>query len=111
MKLTHQDEDGLTVLTLKGELNAAHADQFRLQTLERIDQEIRDFVLDLTAVDAIDSRGLETLLWLEDHVAERLGQVRLAGLSANVTQILEITRLAARFECHADVESAIASLR
>jgi len=111
MKLTHEDRDGLTVLTLRGDMTADHADQFRRETLERFDHDVRDFILDLAGVEFIDSRGLETLQWLQDRVAEDLGQVRLAGVSGNLAKILEMTRQAGRFECHPDIESAIASLR
>ena len=59
----------------------------------------------------MDSAALETLLWLQDQSAQRLGQVRLAQLSENVAAILHLTRLDKRFDTHGDVESAVKSLR
>ena len=71
---------------------------------------MRDFVLDLESLDFIDSRGLETLLWLQDKCNEMLGQVRLAGCPDHIYKVLEVTRLNTRFECHPDVDTAVTSL-
>ncbi len=111
MQLTHQDRDGLTVLTVRGDLVEAETDRFRRVAIERMEAKVRDFVLDCDRLDAIDSKGLETLLWLKNEVEDRLGQVRLARPAEHVKKVLECTRLAARLECEADVESAVRSLR
>lgn len=110
MKITHQDQHELTVLTLKGEFAGDAADTFRRAALERIDARIRDFVVDATLVESVDSSALEALLWLQEQCAERLGQVRLAGCPENLIQVLKLTRLNARLECAAGVEQAIESL-
>lgn len=111
MKLTYEDHDEMTVMTLRGDLTSDEVNALRKLASDRIDHNIRDFVLDVDAMEFIDSEGLETLLWLQEVVAERLGQVRLAGMNDNLNQILEITRLSKQFDCHVDVESAIKSLR
>jgi anti-sigma B factor antagonist len=111
VKLSHEDYDQLTVMTLKGDLTVEHADALRRAAQARLEAQIRDFVLDVTGMEFVDSKGLETLLWLQEQCGERLGQIRLASPTDNVAKILEITRLAPRFDCHTDVESAIKSLR
>jgi anti-sigma B factor antagonist len=111
MKLSHEDYEHLTVLTLKGDLTADHTDAFRKAALERLSDNARDFVVDLSQTEFIDSRGLETLLWLQEACGEKLGQLRLAGAGGYVAKILEITRLAARFDRHEDIDAAIKSLR
>lgn len=75
MKLTHEDHDQLTVLTVKGELEAAEADRFRKAALERME-----------------------------------AKVRLAAVKDHVFSILEMTRLASRFDCHDSVDGAVRSL-
>jgi anti-sigma B factor antagonist len=111
VKITHEDYDQLTVMTLKGDLTLEHADAFRRAAQARLEAQVRDFVLDVSGMEFADSKGLETLLWLQEQCGERLGQIRLASPTENVSKILEITRLAPRFDCHAGVESAIKSLR
>lgn len=110
MKITHQDRRETAVLTLKGDLTGDSAERLRRAALERIDARARDFVLDLGGIDAIDSQGLEALLWIQDQCADRLGQVRLAAAGEVVADVLKITRLAGRLENHPDVDAAIQSL-
>lgn len=110
MKIAHEDQKELTVLTLKGELTNDEPDRFRRVAIERLDARVRDFVLDLEGLDGVDSQGLESLLWLQEQCDERLGQVRLAGCPPHVEDVLRMTRLDGRFQCHGDVETAIQSL-
>lgn len=111
MKLSHQDQNELTVMTIKGDLANDESDRFRRAVLERIDARVRDFVLDLKDLETVDSQGLEALLWLEEQCAERLGQIRLASCQDQLRDVLKVTRLNKRFECCSDVQSAIRSLR
>jgi len=111
VKLAHEDYDQLTVLSIKGELEQSETDRFRKAALERMEAKVRDFVLDLSELEHIDSAGLESLLWLQDECAEQLGQVRLAGVKSHLFLILEMTRLASRFDCHDSVDGAVRSLK
>jgi anti-anti-sigma factor len=110
MKIAHADQDHLTVISLKGELCRDEADRFRRSALERLDAQVRDFVLDLQALEGIDSQGLEALLWLQDTALEQLGQIRLAAAPPFLRDVLRVTRLDTRLHCHADTPTAIRSL-
>lgn len=110
MKIGYEDKGPVTVLSIRGDLSVDETDRFQRETLQKMDQEVRDFVLDLQSLDFIDSRGLEMLIWLQDKCAELLGQVRLAGCPEHIRKVLEVTRLSGRFDCHPDVDSAIKSL-
>jgi anti-sigma B factor antagonist len=111
MKTTYHDYEQLSVVSFDGDVIADDLEPFRHAVQERLDQQVRDFVLDLEKVDFIDSKGLEAVLWLQEAAAELLGQVRLVHVDSNVAKVLELTRLASRFECHDDVEEAIKSMR
>jgi anti-sigma B factor antagonist len=111
MKLTYEDYDRLTVMTVRGDLTAEQTDEFRKAAIDRFAADVRDFVLDVAGMEFVDSKGLEALLWLQDQCADRLGQIRFAVVTETVGKIFEITRLAPRFDCHADVDMAIKSLR
>jgi anti-anti-sigma factor len=112
VKTAFEDYDQLSVVALEGDLTGEYVDQIRRETSERLTRrQVRDFVLDLDGMETIDSQGLETLIWLQESCAERLGQLRLARAREHVVKILELTRLAARFDCHPSVDEAIKSLR
>lgn len=110
MKLSYEDKGPVTVLSIRGDLSVEETDNFQRETLQRIEQDVRDFVIDLESLDFIDSSGLESLLWLQDKCAELLGQVRLAACPDHIRKVLEVTRLAGRFDCHPDVDAAVQSL-
>lgn len=110
MKISYQDNGPVSVLSITGDLSVDEANRFQREALQRMDQNVRDFVLDLESVDFIDSRGLESLLWLQDKCNELLGQVRLAACPEHIFKVLEVTRLNTRFDCHPDVATAVSSL-
>lgn len=110
MKLSYEDNGPVTVLSITGDLVVDDADKFQREALQRIEQNVRDFVLDLTSLDYIDSRGLASLLWLQDKCNELLGQVRLAACPEHILKVLQVTRLSTRFDCQPDVDTAVNSL-
>lgn len=99
------------MLTLKGDFTSDHLDLFQRTIDERFEKQTRDFVVNLSELEFIDSKGLESLLQLQESCVDLLGQVRLAGATGPVEQILRITRLAPRFEQYKTVDEAMKSLR
>ena len=111
MKLSYEDHDVITVLTVSGELTSDSADAFRRTCQDRFDSGIRDIVLDLEHMTLVDSAGLELLLWIIDETANQGGQCRLVNPDETVRKIFEVTRLDRRFAVHDSVEAAAKSLR
>lgn len=112
MKLKCEDHGDVTVMRIIGEFTGDESHHLEEAARQRFEQsQVRDIVIDCSALEFVDSRALETLIWLQDRCAEHLGQMRLAGLSDNMRTVLEMTRLAPRFECHEAVEPAVKSLR
>lgn len=110
MKISYEDNGPVTVFSITGDLSIEEADRFQREALQRLDQDVRDFVLDLESLEFIDSRGLESLLWLQEKCNEMLGQVRLASCPEHIYKVLQVTRLNTRFDCHPDVDTAVSSL-
>lgn len=110
MKTSYEDKGPVTVFSINGDLSYEEADRFQREAMQRMDENVRDFVLNLESLDFIDSRGLESLLWLQDKCNELLGQVRLAACPQHIFKVLQITRLNSRFDCHPDIETAVSSL-
>ena len=111
MKITHENYDRITVIGIEGDLTIDELDPFRRLLDQRLGAETRDFVLDLSETEFLDSEALETMLWLQEQADERLGQVRLANPNETVQTILSITRLDKHFDTHDDVDAALKSLR
>lgn len=109
LKIKTEDRDHVAVVHLSGEFAGEASEQLRRTIIERLDTNARDFVLDFDGVEIIDSRGLETLLWVEERTAERLGQVRVAATQGDLATVFHITRMNQRFPASADVDAALAT--
>lgn len=96
------------VMKTKGELTDETLPAFKEEVQHHLaGSDVRDLVLDLELVTYMDSAALEYVLTLQDLLAEKLGQVRLAGADQNVRKILEMTRLDQDFEMYGEVTAAV----
>lgn len=68
-------------------------------------------VFDLGACESVDSAGLEMLCQVRRRCEDAGARVALARVGATWAKVLEITRLVGRFECHAELERAVAAAR
>jgi anti-anti-sigma factor len=103
------DYGGVTVLNVSEDLSGDAVEVFGQQAAECLREHKHNIVIDCSAVGAMDSAALESLLDLQDKCEEELGSVKLCGLSATCGKVLEITRLARRFEAFEDLDSAVRS--
>ncbi len=110
MKINYEEVDQICVVTLQGDLTHESTEQLLRQSRQRVGDKTRDIVIDMSSVEFVDSIGLETLLEIQECCEEQLGQLRLAGASENIDQILRVTHLASRLICTESIEEACASL-
>jgi anti-sigma B factor antagonist len=106
-----EDYDHVTVVGIAGEFNSDATETFRKQIDERLQRKVRFFVIDLEQTNFIDSKGLESLLWVQQQCDENLGQVRLCKPDDTCRKILQVTRLDGRFDVFADVTEAVKTMR
>ncbi len=111
MNVRYEDYEHVSVVGLTGEFVADTCDMLRKQIEQRLERKVRFFVVDLECTTTIDSKGLETLIWLQEQCDERLGQVRLCKPDETCRKILQITRLDSRFDVFQDVTEAVKTMR
>jgi len=102
MSITTSATGDITVLRIDGDLAGANAEEFRAVAKECMQQGRRDFIVDFAGAQSCDSKGLESLTWLQRECEDRLGLVRLCSLNETIKKILEVTRLDQAFEDHDD---------
>jgi anti-sigma B factor antagonist len=107
--LKEQEIGAVRVLRPEGPLKAADVDQFQQRILEMIGASLGRCVLDASAIQYVDSKGLEALVDANDQIAETGQSLKLCGVTDTVRQVLDLTNLAARFEYYADVNAAVRS--
>jgi anti-sigma B factor antagonist len=105
---------GVTVVGLKGDLDAAAAKQVKERLTDLI---LADYVangrarivVDLGEVPYVDSSGLAALITAMKQTRTTGGDLKLCGLQDEVRAILEMTGLITQLEVHADREAAVLS--
>jgi len=101
----------MMVLSADSSLSRAESEEFRRVAAEQTKAGGRWFVLDLSRTGALDSQGLEDLLWFQDEVQQSGGTVKVAGLRGHPRQIFELVRFDAKFEVFDNVHEAVKSLQ
>jgi anti-sigma B factor antagonist len=105
-----RNDDGIDIVSVGGEIHLSTAPGFR----EALDAVIAGgdaaIVLDLSAVEFIDSTGLSVLLNGLRQVNQRHGRMALVCTNPTVLRLFEITSLDATFEICADRATAVASV-
>ena len=71
----------------------------------------RRIVLNLAAVDYVDSAGLGVILSAYSSVVRRGGALYMANLARNVSGLLQLTRLDTVFDIRADESAALRAVR
>jgi len=111
VETTTENEDGVAVVVVRGDLDAAHADRLTDCFGRLLAEGRHDFVVDLAEVEVVDGTGLATLVELFKRVRIGPGDVRLCGLQAWVKVVFVMTRLNRVFDTFGDRAAAVASFR
>ncbi|MFF0430841.1 STAS domain-containing protein [Streptomyces sp. NPDC004327] len=97
------------VLTVVGELDMETADRLQELLTEQFGQGRRRLVLDLSALDFMDSSGLNVLIKAVNKARESDGDLYLAAPTPAVRRILEITGVTTTIPPHDAVADALAA--
>lgn len=112
MTVTSENRKGVGLVRVTGPLLAANVDEFRGAFWPWYPQSgCRNVVLDLAAMDALDSTGLGTLIGALKLVGETGGDIKVAALQKRPRLVFEITRSYKVFDIFDTVDQALQSAR
>ncbi|MEV6653657.1 STAS domain-containing protein [Streptomyces sp. NPDC051219] len=97
------------VLTIGGELDLDTATLLHTHLANQIHHGRHRLVLDLSALDFMDSSGLNVLIKAARETRQNEGDLHLAAPTPAVHRLLEITGMSAATPIHASVTDALAS--
>lgn len=78
---------------LGGECDIASAPELREALVELHEQDVREVVLDLSALDFLDSSGIGVIVSALKRLRESGGDLRVTGAQGPVRKVLELTGL------------------
>lgn len=102
------DKDGITLVTLTGDLDTTSSRDVQAQLLPRLHPGIQ-WVLELTGVAYMSSAGLRVLLSLYRSTATHDGRLVLVGLSPEIRDTMEVTGFLNFFTAFEALDEALAS--
>ena len=109
LEVTTAARDGITLVTLGGELDIYTVAGFR-QDLESVDPAAESLVIDLTDVTLLDSSGLGALVSLLNRARAGEGQLGLICPHRRLRRVFEITGLRRAFVFGDDLDGVLAEL-
>jgi anti-sigma B factor antagonist len=98
-----------TVVTVHGEIDVATSPTLRERLIDLVNDGATGLVLDLEAVDFLDSTGLGTIVSLLKRVRTHGGDLRLVCTEARIRRLFQITGLDKAVPLHASVDDAISA--
>lgn len=105
------EEDGIQVLRIK-DLLSEHVNREIIKAVEhKLREGYASFVVDLSAIDYMNSVGLNFLLTMRARSSENGGELVVANVSEKVKSLLDMTKLTPMFVMSTSVEQALQEVR
>lgn len=111
MDIQIETSGDVTLLRLRGKLDAVTAPAFEQQVRALVEGGAVRLVVDLAGLEYISSAGLRGLLLLSKLVKARAGRACLAGVEGNVRAVFEMSGFTSLFEVRDSVAAARETFR
>ena len=109
MKINEQRSGAVTVLKPEGPILEATAEELKQKLMGTLAGSLGRFVVDMSAVPYLDSKGLEALVEVTEEMARSGQALRLCSPNKTVREVLELTDLASMFDHFEDTNTAVRS--
>jgi len=101
-------DSGISVLAVRGEVDVYTAPRLREKLVELVSKGQHNIVVDLEAVDFLDSTGLGVLVGGLKRLRSHDGDLSLVCTQQRILKVFEITGLTKVFTIHESVDAAVA---
>jgi len=109
LKTSTRSLGGVTIIDCSGKIVMGDETAFLRHQVKDLLGEARQMVLNLAEVSYLDSSGVGTLVGLYTSARNGGGEIKLAGLTGRVKDVLQITKLGSIFEFYDTAEEAAAT--
>ncbi|MGQ9630676.1 MAG: STAS domain-containing protein [bacterium] len=104
-------DGGVTVITVRGNLDISTRDGLREEIFRLIDGGDRNLVIDLGKVTYSDSSGIMALVEVERRAREAGGRAALLNVRVGVRRTIDLIGMKKYFDFYRNKDEAIASFR
>jgi anti-sigma B factor antagonist len=109
LEIKESAREGVIVLSLRGRLTVGESEALREKISQLIASNQVQVVMDLSALDYIDSTGLGNLVIYYTSLRKQGGALKLVNLNKRNIELLLLTKLHTVFEVFSDVQDAVNS--
>jgi len=109
MEILEEKINKIVTLKLKGHLDASSAKALKEKVDSLVKEKCVNFIIDMGAVDFIDSSGLGSLVSSLRSVNKSGGDIKISSLQNKVRAIFELTQLHRIFGIYEDKNAAAIS--
>ena len=105
------ERDDVLVYEIEGELDVEEVRRVKDRLLGEVESGNHKLVIDLSAVDFIDSSALGLFVSLKNKLAPIQGDLRFSRLSPQVRRVFEVFRLPQLYGIYESIDDAVASFQ
>jgi anti-anti-sigma factor len=109
MRIHEQRQGAVVVLKPEGALVEEHAAVFKQRVQQAIGSSLGRFVVDMSGVPFVDSKGLEVLVEMTEEMGKTGQALRLCASNKTVREVMELTDLTSAFDHFEDATTAVRS--
>lgn len=109
MQIDEHQQAAVTVITPRGAIVSDDAAVLVSRVRSTMRQCAGRYVLDMTHVSYLDSKGLEALADLGDEMARVARSLKLASANETLREVLDLTEVSLKCDQYDDVGSAVRS--
>jgi anti-anti-sigma factor len=109
MSFAIKKQGEIVVVDVEGQLIVGNRQELKQRVLDELEKGERKFLIDFSQTGYIDSSGLGVLVSLSKKIREQGGELRLAGLNADLQTLFELTKLDTLFAITKTAEEALAA--
>ncbi|MDY7018458.1 MAG: STAS domain-containing protein [Chloroflexota bacterium] len=109
MEIKVSKKKGVIIMAIEGEIIVDTAMEMQYCFDDLLSKDERNYVIDMSAVEHVDSSGLAAFVRLFKRVRFGKGDVKLCALRHDVLKLFRITRLDKVFDIFNDCSEALAS--
>ena len=106
LKTSTRSHGDVVIIDCSGRIVMGEETAFLRHQVKDLLNESRQIVLNLREVDYLDSSGLGTLVGLHTSARSARAEIKLAGLTQRLKDVLAITKLGSIFEFYDTAEEA-----
>lgn len=111
VEIEQREDDEVVVARLTGELDISGAETTGERIAGAVPSSARGLVVDMSALEFIDSSGVAMLFGLARRVGSRRQELRVVAPAGKpVARVLEIVEFGRAAQVHVDLDSALADI-